>query len=640
MPSSALSSTPNSAAVASSQDMMDDIPSSVEAQQFTAQQYQSLKRQFMQASFGQNTDLITFQPVSEKASSSRMDTFLRPRLTSVDLNRISNAATAVCASLASGDFSATSEAVLSLEGHSKAARIVSAYPATPDSEDISQTRRVPYPNLSAALVRDAEAEVLLKRYRLEFFHAQIEFLNSLGGISNLLKSLNLGTKQLKTSALRVCLQQLNLEFSRGVYHIYNGICHRIIRIPWKEAFSLNSREKVPYMLFIEVVASEKDESRATTEDLIRSSSSVLAAATNLSRPSSPSPSDDSSSDPKVTLSAPLNIIDEWVVVESEPQEPKTPSIIDKVFGEPWAKRKERIRRSSPVGNQKGWDLLSMIIKAGDDLRQEQLATQLIKICHDIFTSAKLPLWLKPYEVRPTSADGGYLETVHDAISLHTLKEELGEDPSLRNYFIKAYGSKTPQFLDAQRNFVESLAAYSLVCCTLFRSLLWLIAPSLNFFFPLSSDLLQIKDRHNGNILIDREGHLIHIDYGFMLTSSPGSLNFETAPFKLTIEFVEVMGGRNSEMFLYFKHIFEFGFLKLRENARRIISLVEMMLPATKMACFAKGPNTVKELEDRFKLQLQENEALLFADSLIEQSIGNWRTDSYDTYQRYFSGIAT
>lgn len=162
----------------------------------------------------------------------------------------------------------------------------------------------------------------------------------------------------------------------------------------------------------------------------------------------------------------------------------------------------------------------------------------------------------------------------------------------------------------------------------------------HFRCSLLLDLLQIKDRHNGNILIDREGHLIHIDYGFMLTSSPGSLNFESAPFKLTIEFVEVMGGKNSSIFNYFKDLLGFGFLKLRENASRILSLVEMMLPATKMACFAKGPGTIKELEDRFKLPLTTEGALAYAESLIEQSIGNWRTDSYDTYQRMFSGIAT
>jgi Phosphatidylinositol 3- and 4-kinase len=52
-------------------------------------------------------------------------------------------------------------------------------------------------------------------------------------------------------------------------------------------------------------------------------------------------------------------------------------------------------------------------------------------------------------------------------------------------------------------------------------------------------LFQIKDRHNGNLLIDEEGHIIHIDFGFMLSNSPGGVNFESAPFKLTRELLEV-----------------------------------------------------------------------------------------------------
>jgi len=84
-------------------------------------------------------------------------------------------------------------------------------------------------------------------------------------------------------------------------------------------------------------------------------------------------------------------------------------------------------------------------------------------------------------------------------------------------------------------------------------------------------LLQIKDRHNGNILLDREGHLVHIDFGFMLSNSPGNLGFEAAPFKLPLEYVEVLGGVDSEHFREFKKLFKDGFEAARKHCDRIVS---------------------------------------------------------------------
>jgi hypothetical protein len=90
-------------------------------------------------------------------------------------------------------------------------------------------------------------------------------------------------------------------------------------------------------------------------------------------------------------------------------------------------------------------------------------------------------------------------------------------------------------------------------------------------YSIVTFLLQVKDRHNGNILIDRDGHLIHIDFGFILSNTPGNIGFEAAPFKLPPEYVEVLGGVNGEAFQQFRTLFREGFEAARKHCDRIIS---------------------------------------------------------------------
>lgn len=45
--------------------------------------------------------------------------------------------------------------------------------------------------------------------------------------------------------------------------------------------------------------------------------------------------------------------------------------------------------------------------------------------------------------------------------------------------------------------------------------------------------------------------MVHVDFGFMLSNSPGNLNFETT-FKLTKEYIDVLGGQRSRLFNKFK----------------------------------------------------------------------------------------
>lgn len=97
----------------------------------------------------------------------------------------------------------------------------------------------------------------------------------------------------------------------------------------------------------------------------------------------------------------------------------------------------------------------------------------------------------PYRVLPnrTGSDGiigGIIECVPNA----STRDEIGKATacSLKDYYISRFGPpESASFQRAQKAFIVSAAGYA-VC----------------------SWILQVKDRHNGNLMIDGEGHMIHI----------------------------------------------------------------------------------------------------------------------------------
>ncbi|EKD21199.1 phosphatidylinositol 3 [Drepanopeziza brunnea f. sp. 'multigermtubi' MB_m1] len=300
------------------------------------------------------------------------------------------------------------------------------------------------------------------------------------------------------------------------------------------------------------------------------------------------------------------------------------------FGEAWNVKKERIRKSSPYGWMKNWDVLSVIVKTGDDLRQEAFACQLIQVCDKIWQDAQTPVWVKRMRILVTGESSGLIETITNGVSLHSLKRSLtlatiesGQNPrrriaTLKDHFVKTFGPpESEAYQTAQSCFKRSLAAYSII-----------------------SYILQLKDRHNGNVLVDNEGHIIHIDFGFMLSNSPGSVGLEAAPFKLTQDYVDVLGGVGSPAFDDYKKLCKRAFQALRRSADNIIELVNMMGRASKMPCFSYGVlQATNSLRQRFQLQLSADEAEQFVETdLIGKSLGSYYTRLYDTFQYRTQGI--
>jgi phosphatidylinositol 4-kinase len=259
-------------------------------------------------------------------------------------------------------------------------------------------------------------------------------------------------------------------------------------------------------------------------------------------------------------------------------------LLDKVFGRTWNDKCEEIRQASPYGQVKGWRLASFIMKAGEDIRREALVMQIISKLRTWFDEEIPEMYrpfMRPYSIMAVGGDAGLVECLSDAISVDELKKQTDGFESLRDYFERAFGPPsrnnrgrgplTPprphhplipaeqlSFEQAQDNFLRSLVGYSLVCY-----------------------VLQIKDRHNGNILLDRYGHIMHIDFGFVLGDTPkmGKVPIfsERAPFKLSQEFFDVLGGWNLNeggLGVRFCKMLELAFACASTHADEIASVVE------------------------------------------------------------------
>lgn len=484
----------------------------------------------------------------------------------------------------------------------------------------------------------------------EVFKIPIRFMDNLVGVSKYLYE-NTPPEHYATELKKKLkeenetLQKLPPESEKGPF-VYVPLLkpvgsadhHRVCRIPEEEAYPIPTYNRVLYHVLLEVIDSKpkKKKKKKDKENAKDSSSDKEKPETTNEKPEKPEKPekiDKVEKYDKNLENSPLNSDDETDKKKKKKREKKEKSIITssdasklftnsillgnhQEFGELWEKKTKRIQQESPYGNIPNWRIQSLIVKYGDEALQEEFAMQLLVQFQRIFLETGLSAKIIPYRILAISSKSSLIEPIPNSLSLDTLKKK---HTNLLNFFVQAFGDPSePTFKQAQQNFVKTMAGYSIICY-----------------------LLQIKDRHNGNILLDASGHIIHIDFGYFLAKT---ITFEKAPFKLTTEFVEVMGGHNSPCYRQYCRLCVKTFLACRKHYEKIMLLVEMTMEGKGkkvLPCLRTKTGTANILEDikeRFHLDWTEEKCEEYVLELIEEARGSWRTVVYDAYQLILNNI--
>ncbi|XP_062513232.1 phosphatidylinositol 4-phosphate 3-kinase C2 domain-containing subunit alpha-like isoform X2 [Corticium candelabrum] len=265
-----------------------------------------------------------------------------------------------------------------------------------------------------------------------------------------------------------------------------------------------------------------------------------------------------------------------------------------------------------------------IFKIGDDLRQDALVIQMIRIMDKLWIRDGLDLRIVTYDCMPTGKDAGMLEMVSESETLRKIQTLHGltgsfKDRPLADWLMR-YNTTDLDYRRAVDNFTLSCAGYC-----------------------VATYVLGICDRHNDNIMICKTGHLFHIDFAKILGNSQmfGAIRRDRVPFVLTPDMAYVINGgdRQSRKFHQFVDVCCHAFNLLRKHRSLFVNLFALML--------SSGIPGLSQIEDVSYIHeallpnVSDTEATQSFTQFIEESLGSLSTQLnffiHNLAQMRFSG---
>ena len=175
-----------------------------------------------------------------------------------------------------------------------------------------------------------------------------------------------------------------------------------------------------------------------------------------------------------------------------------------------------------------------IIKKSVGLRKEQIISNLINILQykiSIFNFDEIPT----YQIIMLNKDIALLEFIENSITLRQINDK---GYTLQNYILNNNINSKLDIIKTK--FVNSLAISSAIAY-----------------------IIGIGDRHLDNIMINNQGQIFHVDYGYILENP--TIIFNMPEIKVTDEIIDFLGGTNSIYYNEFKKLIVQVYNQCRAN---------------------------------------------------------------------------
>ncbi|XP_069570252.1 phosphatidylinositol 4-phosphate 3-kinase C2 domain-containing subunit beta isoform X2 [Brachyistius frenatus] len=254
------------------------------------------------------------------------------------------------------------------------------------------------------------------------------------------------------------------------------------------------------------------------------------------------------------------------------------------------------------------DNVNVIFKSGDDLRQDMLTLQMIRIMNKIWIQEGLDMRMVIFKCFSTGRGRGMVEMIPQADTLRKIQVEHGVTGSFKDRpladWLQKHNPTDEQYDKAVENFIYSCAG----CC-------------------VATYILGICDRHNDNIMLKTSGHMFHIDFGKFLGHAQmfGNIKRDRAPFVFTSDMAYVINGgdKPSSRFHDFVDLCCEAYNLIRKHTHLFLNLLGLML-----SCGIPELSDLEDLKyvyDALRPHETEADATMYFTRLIESSLGSVAT---------------